>query len=215
MAEYDKLKEYTENAVNDLYEAKRQKQIDDFEAAYRKNLRELERSREKLGGIFSDRQNALAGSYERERRSMNERAAASGINSGAGTQAALMQMNEYQRGSGALERERAAALADSEREIFELGEKYRYDVSAAIAENDYQKAATLIQQYRDSYADKLKAADTLAKYGDFSLYGGIYGEEAAGGMSDVWAASNPDIAYATGKINADQYRKITGRWPGR
>lgn len=215
MAEYDKLGENTEKAINELYEAKRQKRINDFEAAYQQNLRELERSRDKLGGIYAEKQNELAGSFERSRKSMNERALASGINSGTGTQAALMQMGEYQRGSAALEKERVSALSDAEFRMQELGEQYRYDVSSAIAENDYQKAAALMQHYRDSYSDKLKRADTLAKYGDFSGYGSIYGDKTATGMKNAWMASNPDLAYSLGSINADQYRKITGRWPGR
>lgn len=213
MTEYDENKAL--DAVNELYDAKRQKQINDFEAAYQHNLRELERSREKLGGIYSERQNALAGNYERSRMSMNERAAASGIGSGAGTQAALMQRNEYLRDSSALERSRAEAQSTADRDIAELGERFRYDVSSAIAENDYQRAAALIEQYRDNYSNLLRRAGTLADYGNFSGYGSLYGEAAAEGMKNVWTASNPDIAYSIGSIDAEQYRRITGRYPGR
>ena len=53
----------------------------------------------------------------------------------------------------------------------------------------------------------------MAGYGDFSLYGNLYGQDTANTMREVWIAQNPLLAYNTGTIDAERYRSITGQYP--
>lgn len=67
--------------------------------------------------------------------------------------------------------------------------------------------------WQDDFNIGLDMADTLAKSGDFSGYAALYGDDAANGMQRVWNIQNPDIAYQSGRISADEYRNMTGKYP--
>ena len=69
------------------------------------------------------------------------------------------------------------------------------------------------QEREFEYDRQTDYAATLAKYGDFSGYAELFGEERAADMQKVWNAGNFDVAYNAGKISADEYRAMTGRWP--
>jgi hypothetical protein len=95
----------------------------------------------------------------------------------------------------------------------DLTAAYNTDVNAAQAQNDFQRNQALLSQYKTDYANKLTQAANLAKYGDFSGYNGIYSAAQIKQMEANWKASNPDLAYNTGKITAAQYKKMTGEYP--
>ena len=59
------------------------------------------------------------------------------------------------------------------------------------------------------------AAALLGSSGDFSGYGNLYGltPDQMGTLQRQWMASNPDLAYNSGMIDAEQYHAITGNYP--
>lgn len=200
-------------AVNDLYDAKQQSQLTQLESAYQASRAEAEAARDKLPGQYRQQANDLAAQYERNRRNFNLQADASGLNTGAASQAALAQNSAYQRDMGALRTSQAEAMAEADRGIAELERQYQANVSSAIADNDYQRAQALMNEYNNGYSRDLNTAKTLAAYGDFSGYAGLYGQETANSMAALWKAQNPDLAYNTGRMTAEEYKAVTGKYP--
>ena len=200
-------------AINDLYDAKQQSQLTQLESAYQESRAEAEAARDKLPGQYRQQANDLAAQYERNRRNFNLQAEASGLNTGAASQAALAQNSAYQRDMGALRTAQADAMTEADRGIAELERQYQANVSSAIADNDYQRAQALLNEYNNGYTRDLNTAKTLAAYGDFSGYAGLYGQDTANNMAALWKAQNPDLAYNTGRMTAEEYKAITGKYP--
>ena len=200
-------------AVNDLYDAKQQSQLTQLESAYQASRSEAEAARDKLPGQYRQQANDLAAQYERNRRNFNLQADASGLNTGAASQAALAQNSAYQRDMGNLRTSQAEAMAEADRGIAELERQYQANVSSAIADNDYQRAQALMNEYNNGYSRDLNTAKTLAAYGDFSGYAGLYGQETANSMAALWKAQNPELAYNTGRMTAEEYKAVTGKYP--
>ena len=213
----DEYKKYSTSgqgkAVNDLYDAKQQSQLTQLESAYQASRAEAEAARDKLPGQYRQQANDLAAQYERNRRNFNLQADASGLNTGAASQAALAQNSAYQRDMGALRTAQADAMTEADRGIAELERQYQANVSAAIADNDYQRAQALMNEYNNGYSRDLNTAKTLAAYGDFSGYAGLYGQETANSMAALWKAQNPELAYNTGRMTAEEYKAVTGKYP--
>ena len=200
-------------AVNDLYDAKQQSQLTQLESAYQASRAEAEAARDKLPGQYRQQANDLAAQYERNLRNFNLQADASGLNTGAASQAALAQNSAYQRDMGALRTAQADAMTEADRGIAELERQYQANVSSAIADNDYQRAQALMNEYNNGYSRDLNTAKTLAAYGDFSGYAGLYGQETADSMAALWKAQNPELAYNTGRMTAEEYKAVTGKYP--
>ena len=200
-------------AINDLYDAKKQSQLTQLESAYQASRAEAEAARDKLPGQYQQQANDLSAQYERNRRNFNLQAEASGLNTGTASQAALAQNSAYQRDMGNLRTAQADAMTEADRGIAELERQYQANVSSAIADNDYQRAQALLNEYNNGYTRDLNTAKTLAAYGDFSGYAGLYGQDTANNMAALWKAQNPDLAYNTGRMSAEEYKAITGKYP--
>lgn len=200
-------------AINDMYDAKKQSQLTQLESAYQASKSEAEAARDKLPGQYQQQANDLSAQYERNRRNFNIQAAGAGLNSGTASQAALAQNSAYQRDMGALRTAQADAMTEADRGIAELERQYQANVSSAIADNDYQRAQALLNEYNNGYTRDLNTAKTLAAYGDFSGYAGLYGQDTANNMAALWKAQNPDLAYNTGRMSAEEYKAITGKYP--
>ena len=200
-------------SINDMYDAKKQSQLNQLESAYQASRSEAEAARERLPGQYQQQANDLSAQYERNRRNFNMQAAGAGLNSGTASQAALAQNSAYQRDMGALRTAQADAMTEADRGIAELERQYQANVSSAIADNDYQRAQALLSEYNNGYTRDLNTAQTLAAYGDFSGYASLYGQETANNMAALWKAQNPDLAYNTGRMSAEEYKAITGKYP--
>ena len=200
-------------AINDLYDARQQSQLTQLESAYQASRSEAEAARDKLPGQYQQQANDLSAQYERNRRNFNIQAAGAGLNSGTASQAALAQNSAYQRDMGNLRTAQADAMTEADRGIAELERQYQANVSSAIADNDYQRAQALLNEYNNGYTRDLNTAKTLAAYGDFSGYAGLYGQDTANNMAALWKAQNPDLAYNTGRMSAEEYKAITGKYP--
>lgn len=200
-------------AINDMYDAQKQSQLSQLESAYQASRAEAEAARDKLPGQYRQQANDLAAQYERNRRNFNLQADASGLNTGAASQAALARNSAYQRDMGNLRTSQAEAMAEADRGLADLERQYQANVSSAIADNDYRRAQALMNEYNNGYSRDLNTAQTLAAYGDFSGYASLYGQETANNMAALWKAQNPDLAYNTGRMTAEEYKAITGKYP--
>ena len=102
---------------------------------------------------------------------------------------------QYQEEQDALTRQRQAEMDAYNREQDAL--KWQY------------------QQQQDEYNRQANAAQLLASIGDFSGYASLFGlsNDQAGQLRAQWMASNPDSAYNSGMMTAEQYRAITGKYP--
>ena len=211
--EYNKHSNDRSGAINDMYDAQKESQLTQMENAYNQSKSNAEAARDKLPGQYQQQANDLAVQYERNRRNLNQQVAGSGLNTGTASQAALAQNSGYQRDFGKVRTAQADAIAEADRGLVNLESQYQSGISAAIAQNDYQKAAALLDEYNNQYNRNLSQAQTLASYGDFSMYAQIYGQEQADKMAATWKAQNPNLAYNTGNISANEYYSMTGKYP--
>lgn len=95
-----------------------------------------------------------------------------------------------------------------------LETQYKSAVASAIAENDYNRAKALMDEYGNQENRDATTAKILAGYGDFSGYAKLYGDDVANNMAQYWIYSNPQLAYSMGKISADEYARLTGKSNG-
>lgn len=156
--------------INDVYDKNRDAQLLALANGHDEVMRALNAAGEKIPEAYQAQGNALAGEYERQRASMNERMAASGINSGAGTQAALVQNAGYLNGAAQIKQAQADAQAELERERVNQEAKYRAAISEALANNDYQRAVALTQEMKD-YQTRATQLAQMALSIDQSLAG--------------------------------------------
>lgn len=205
------------DAINQMYEAQRKAREEELKAAYDRSMSDYQAARDKIAPEYQKQANDLSVQYERNRQNFNNQAAATGINSGTASQAALARNGEYQRDFGNLRTAEANATAEADRKMANLTAEYQTNIRAALADNDYKKAAALLDEYNNGYQRDLKNAQILAEFGDFSAFANLYGADQAKNMEAVWRAQNPELAasldYAAGKIDAEQYRQLTGEYP--
>jgi hypothetical protein len=198
--------------INAMYDAQKESQLNQLKSAYDQSKSEYTAAQQKIAPQYQSAANALGVQNERNRRNMNLQAAANGINTGTASQMALAQNNVAQREYGKLRTAEADAQAEAARQLANFEAKYQSDVAAAIANNDYQRAAALYDEFKNAQNMELKNAQILAEFGDFSGYSRLYGEDQAKNMFYIWAAQNPDLALNAGRITqAQRDNLVNGR----
>ena len=220
-----------QQAINQMYDAQKQTQLSQLENAYNQQRSSYEQAAAQIAPTYQAQANDLAVQYERNKRNLNEQAAARGLNTGTASQQQLALNQVWQRNYGALKGQQAQAETAAQQKMTDLEAAYQQQVAQAIANNDYDRAKALYdeaqiayqrqmqedqiayQRQQDAQAQQLKEAQLLASYGDFSLFANLYGQDAAAQMSALWTAQNPDLAYRTGRISAGQYYQMTGQYP--
>lgn len=204
--------DYTQQ-INDIYDKALAAQRGQLDADYNAVMRQIDAAAQQIPAQYQARGNDLNEQYERQRMAMNEQMAANGLNVGTGSQAQLAQNAGYQRAYGQIMAAQADAQAALEQQRVAKEAEYQAAISQALADNDYQRAVALTQELKNQRSADLDRAKTLASYGDFSGYAQVYGQDAANNMREVWNAQNPDFAYMTGNLTADQYYRLTGKMP--
>lgn len=202
-----------EKKIQDMYAASQRSTEAGLKTAYDKSMSAAQQARDDISPQYQESMNQLSAEYERQRRNNNMQAASNGLNTGAGSQMALGQMNAYQQGQGRLATAENEAIDRANQNILDLKTDYQNQIAQAAANNDYRQAAALLDEYGAQYDRTMNQASQLAQYGDFSLFASIYGDAAAQQMEKTWALQNPDLAYNTGKLTAEEYRQMTGRNP--
>ena len=108
-----------------------------------------------------------------------------------------------------------------------------YDLLSGLRDDEYRRYTDALDDYntrqereyqhqRSEKEDADKALSSLrseaaarAKYGDFSGYAELYGEQTAEQMRNYWISSDPKTAYNMGLIDHNQYYRMTGEYaPG-
>lgn len=212
--------------INQMYDASKESQLANLEMAYNQNLSDAEANRAKLAKEFNAAANDLGIQYERNRYNNNIQAAQSGLNVGVGSQMQLAQTGQYQRDFGALRGQQASQESELDRQIANINMTYRSEVNKAIADNDFARAAALVDEannqvaqlkdaYQIQYGEDSTAAALLASSGDYSGYANLLGlnNDQQGRLAAQWIANNPDAAYQSGMIDPNKYFSITGKWP--
>lgn len=196
------------DAINQIYDAQRAAREAELKNAYEQSMSGYRQAQEKLAPEYQQKANDLAVQYERQRQNFWNQAAASGINTGVSAQESLARGGEYQRDFGSLRTSEAEQQAAIERQMADREAQYQNDIAAALAENDYQRAQALYNEYNTGYDRDLENAKIMASYGDFSFFENLYGKDQANNMFLLWAAQNPDLAHNTGRITDDQYNNL-------
>lgn len=204
--------DYTQQ-INDIYDKALAAQRGQLDADYNAVMRQIDAAAQQIPAQYQARGNDLNEQYERQRMAMNEQMAANGLNVGTGSQAQLAQNAGYQRAYGQIMAAQADAQAALEQQRVAKEAEYQAAISQALADNDYQRAVALTQELKNQRSADLDRAKILASYGDFSGYAQVYGQDAANNMREVWNAQNPGFAYMTGNLTADQYYRLTGKYP--
>ena len=214
------------NNINAMYDAQQQSQLTGLESAYTQNLSDATAQKDAIDKEYNRMANDLAVQYERQRRNQNLQAQLNGLNVGTGSQMDLALGSEYNRDFGDLRGRQAAAQVEQDRQISNIEAQYRLAVQQAIADNDLARAAALVDEannkvsqlthaYQLQQEDMGNAAALLASAGDFSGYQNMLGltDDQTGLLQTQWIVQNPDLAWNSGMVTAEQYKAITGKNP--
>ena len=195
--------------ISDMYDAQIEAQRAALQEQGDQALSDAQANLDKIASLYNKQRNAASVDWERQRRNFLEGANTSGLNTGAGSQAELSMMSAYQRSQNDLGAAQAQAEAEADRNIADIKRSTQASINEAIAKNDYQKAAALLDEYNAQYNRAVERAEALGQYGDFSGYAALYGDEAAAQMRQTWIMSNPEVALAMGLITQSQYAALT------
>ena len=200
-------------AVAQIYDAQQNANLARMEEEYNRARGQAEANAAKIPGMYQQQANDLNAQAERQRRNFNMAAQANGLNTGTGAQAQLAQNAAYQRAYGQIGTAQANAQTEAQRQLADMEAAYRSQVNQAMATGDYQKATALLQGYQQDRDRQLAEAQRLAAYGIFDGYNNVYGQDTTNAMRAMWQAQNPDLAWRTGAITAEDYHRMTGQWP--
>lgn len=197
--------------INSLYDKQNEVQANKLRGQFETTLSDKQAELQKIAPAYQTQANTLAANYERQRRNANLGAMTSGLASGTAQQQQMAMANQYGANYGALRGQEAAAINQGNQDIAKLKTDYNNALVDARAETDAKRDQELIKNYntnRDWYEAQ---AQNLTNYGNFDQLKGIYGEAQANQMRNVWISQNPEVAFRSGMISADDYRKLTGK----
>ena len=195
-------------AINRMYDAQKASREAELRSAYDQSMSSYREAQGKIAPQYQQSANDLSTQYEKSRQAFQRQAMANGLNTGTGAQEALARYGQYQRDLSRIRTSEAEAQAAVERQMADRKTQYQGDIAAAIAQNDYQRAGALLDEYNNGYKRDLDNAKLLASYGDFSFFQNLYGKEQADNMYNFWLVQNPDLAHNVGKLTDDQYDNI-------
>lgn len=132
--------------INSLYAANLAAQKAALESEYNANASTLNQKAANIPATYDAAANQAAAQAAINRQSFNESAAASGMNTGAGSQARLSQNNALQGNISAIRQAQAQALADVDAKRAQLSMQYQSAIADAVAQNEVQKAQALYDE---------------------------------------------------------------------
>lgn len=210
--------------VNNLYEAQKDKALAALQSSYDKSRMELENAMKEIPGTYQAQANQIAAEALKQQQNFNESAAYTGMNVGNGSQAALAMGNQLQSNMSNLRTNEANALTKVQQQLSSLYVEYQNSIAEAIANNEYERAAALLQEYQKAAESlvsvakdqanlnvdiagfnkdthqynqemTLQKAQDMAKYGDFSGYLKLgFSSDQVNNMRRGWLALNPNAA---------------------
>lgn len=151
--------------IGGMYDNALRARIAALEDAYKASLADATAAKDKIPGIYQAQANTVAANAGREKRNFNEYAAASGLNSGAGGQAALALSGQLQSGLAQVRTNEANALSDADLQIAKLKAQYQQQMQQAVADNLSQRAAALLDQYNREQSNAIQQQQWNANFG--------------------------------------------------
>lgn len=149
--------------TNNLYDAALDAAIAGLQNAYDQSRLEIEHAMSGIPQQYQDQRNAVAAQSERDRLRWNEYAAATGLGSGVNGQASLAFSTQLQNDLGSLRRGEADAIADMQLQLNQLEVSYQNSIAEAIANNEYERAAALLEEYRQQAQSVVDTAQLQAQ----------------------------------------------------
>jgi hypothetical protein len=198
--------------INNMYDKQAETQAAGLKAEYDRNMSNAQAAADKIAPQFQSQANTLAGQFERQRRNANLNAMVSGLGSGAGQQQQNAMRNAFVGQYGALRGQEAGAVTDANQKMADLTTAYNNALVSSRAETDAKRDQELVKNFntnRDWY--ETQAQNLASTYGQFGNLKDIYGEAQANQMRNTWIAQNPEVAFRSGMITADDYKKLTGK----
>ena len=144
--------------VNAVYDRLNDASLSQLLASYNNSRANAEYQAAKIPALYQTQKNAAAADNEREKLAFREQAAANGLNAGNRSQAALAFSNQLQNSLGQLNTAEANALADANFDLTQLYNTYQQQIAQAVADNNYQRAAALLQEYQTAQTSRVNTA---------------------------------------------------------
>ena len=200
--------------VNNLYDNQNKAQAAGLKAEYDRNMSNAQAAANQIAPQYQNQANTLAHGYEVNRRNANLNAMVSGLGSGTAQQQQNALQNQYLANYGALRGQEAGAVNEANQKMADLTTAYNNALVQAQNEGNAKRDQELIKAYntnRDWY--EAQAQNMAQNYGQFGSMKDIYGQAQADQMRNVWIAQNPEVAFRSGMISADEYRNLTNKAP--
>ena len=197
--------------INGMYDRQYDAQAAKLKGDYEKSLSDQTAALGKIAPQFQTQANALAHSYEQNRRNANLGAMNSGLASGSAQQQQNALSDRYVANYGALRGQEAGAINTANQGIADLTAAYNNNLVDARADVDAKRDQELVKNFntnRDWY--DTQGTNLATNYGNFDAYKNMLGEAQANNMRNVWISQNPEVAFRSGMISADDYKKLTG-----
>ena len=213
--------------IRDMYAANSASQLAALKAAYEQNVMDYNAQDDLISAEAQRQRNQAAAQNELQRMYMNEMGIMQGLNTGTTGQMALAQSAALQGNLASIGTQEQQALADSALERSKLKVQYSAAVDQAIAQNNYELANALYQEYvrqdtlaqqaaaaaqdqanwqaqfdyqkqQDAWTNAAAQAELLAGFGDFSGYKALgYSDAQIAMMQNAWNAQ-----YGTPAVGA-------------
>lgn len=162
-----------EEYINGMYDAYRQQQEEALRSAYETNLANLDYQAGKLPGTYDAAAQQAATQAEINRANFNESAAASGINTGAGSQVRLSQQNALLGNITAIRKAQADAQKDLDFQRTQLQNQYQNAIAEALAQNNLQRAQALYDEAKRVDESMVATAVNQANL-DWTVWNALY-----------------------------------------
>ena len=146
--------------IRDMYDANSASQLAALKSTYEQNVLDYQAQDDLISAEAQRQRNQAASQNDLQRMYMNEMGIMQGLNTGATGQMALAQSAALQGSFADIGAQEQQALADSALERSKLKVQYSAAVDQAIAQNNYELANALYQEYvrQDNLAQQKAAA---------------------------------------------------------
>lgn len=122
--------------LKQAYAAQKEAELAGLKGAYQKSQASYEAQLKQIPKVYNAARNEVAAQNAIARKSFDERAAATGLNSGTSGQVELARSSAYQRDLAELDREQANAVADIKLQQATLQSQYESQLAKAAAASD-------------------------------------------------------------------------------
>lgn len=199
--------------INKIYDNNLTARNEGLLDSFNQNTQAMEQQKQNVQSAFQQANYDIGVQNDRNDRNLTQFADVRDVNTGLGSQHRLNLGNARAGAEAKTAFAQQQALAEADRQAALAETNYKNRVAAALADNDYKRAAALMDDYNNQNKWREAQAQQLASFGDFQAYRDLYGKDTADTMQTMWNAQHPEEAYRLGRISADDYKNITGNWP--